>query len=71
MNKCNPLRPHRGVPIIIKFDNGKKIEYSYKNRDILDIPYVTIYTLARAKQGTHYSPKYKMTCYYKNEPIKK
>lgn len=66
-NRYSPRRPHRGIPIIIEFDNGEKIEYCYKHKDIIDIPYVTIYSLAIKKQGTNYSPKYKMKCYYKNE----
>lgn len=65
MNRTNAKRPHRDVPIVIVFDNGQQIYYTHKMKDLINIPYTTVYNLANRKEGTNYSPKYGITCYYK------
>lgn len=66
LNREKAKRPHRDCIITIKFDNGSVFEYTHKTKKLLNIPYITIYTLANAKEGSHYSAKYGITCYYKD-----
>lgn len=62
-NRESQLRPHRNVPIIIWDHNtGQYYTYTYATKDNFPWPYMTIYTLASGKQGSHYSMKHNITC---------
>lgn len=68
LNRDNQLRPHRNVPIVIWDHNtGDYYKYTYANKDQFPWPYMTVYTLANAKQGSHYSMKYNITCNYESK----
>ena len=66
-NRKKYNRMRKQYPIIIKFENGETITYTYQIHNIINIPYTTIYSLANAKQGSHYSKKYKISCYYQKD----
>ena len=67
-NRICHERPHRDVPIIIWDHNtGSYYKYTYAVKDQYPWPYVTIYSLASGKQGSHYSMKYNITCNYESK----
>lgn len=63
-NRREHKRPHCKVPILIIFDDGRRIIYNHKDKAKYNFPYITVYTLANAKEGKHYSHKHKMKCFY-------
>ena len=65
-NRENKNRPHRDIPIILEYENGQIMTYTYKNRHLFDIPYITVYTLANNKEGKNSSKKWGIKkAYYK------